>query len=285
MKIQELDNYISSEKNANFRTKCYIAGFFNCNKTKLNIEDIYDKYAFNVTISGEGVVIDEETQKEYHIRPGSIFQSFPYKKHSFQILSKSCWEDFVIIMPESVFYTLDDFYNFTMKDQYGQIDFTEDVMIDFKDYIKKLGKFNQGSHINIASETISLISKYLDMSHKHACDSKNYHNENIMKKAALELSSNLSKYLDLKQFSLQNGISYTEFRTKFKEFYGISPYQYRIKKRMQVASIQLLNSNRKVKDIAADLGYSSPFEFSNYFKKEYGISPLKYRKKDHLTNY
>lgn len=65
---------------------------------------------------------------------------------------------------------------------------------------------------------------------------------------------------------------------KFKEKYGVSPKQYLLEYRMNMAAI-LLQRGSRVKVAANSVGYSDMFVFSKAFKNYYGLSPLEYSKK------
>ena len=63
----------------------------------------------------------------------------------------------------------------------------------------------------------------------------------------------------------------------FKREYGITPYQYLIKKRLQEAERLLMNSTASVEDISRNVGYNDFSTFYRDFKKRFGVSPSAYR--------
>ncbi len=79
-------------------------------------------------------------------------------------------------------------------------------------------------------------------------------------------------------------VSKTLFRSRssvnreFIRAYGISPYQYLLNKRIELAKNLLKNTDYSVKDIAAILVFADSFHFSNVFKHKTGKSPTEYRK-------
>lgn len=64
----------------------------------------------------------------------------------------------------------------------------------------------------------------------------------------------------------------------FHEEYRITPYEFRLREKMDQARALLLNSMFSVKEIAEILGFSSQYHFSNCFKNRIGKSPSDFRK-------
>lgn len=65
----------------------------------------------------------------------------------------------------------------------------------------------------------------------------------------------------------------------FKTQYGMSPYDYQLKIKLQIAKELLKNTRLSVEVIAKRLGYSDSHYFSNIFHQKCGMSPTSYRKK------
>lgn len=65
----------------------------------------------------------------------------------------------------------------------------------------------------------------------------------------------------------------------FKRETGMSPHEYIVSYRIQIASILLKESNMSVNDICFESGFSSESVFCAAFKKRTGFTPTSYRKK------
>lgn len=74
------------------------------------------------------------------------------------------------------------------------------------------------------------------------------------------------------------GLSYERFRKLFRARLGVSPHDYRIRRRIDQACTALRADERPAQAIAADLGYANPFQFSAQFKRLVGMSPAAYRR-------
>lgn len=93
----------------------------------------------------------------------------------------------------------------------------------------------------------------------------------------LFMRNKLAKKLTLEDLALMNNLSPSHFSLLFKKSTGMAPLDYFIHLKLQQACLQLLTSEIKIKDIAADLGYDDPYYFSRLFKKYMNMSPLQYR--------
>jgi AraC-like DNA-binding protein len=85
--------------------------------------------------------------------------------------------------------------------------------------------------------------------------------------------------LDLAELAAEVGLSYERFRKVFREQMGVSPGEYRIRRRIDRARALLLQGQLPIKGIAEELGYPNPYAFSAQFKQAVGESPESYRKR------
>ncbi len=92
------------------------------------------------------------------------------------------------------------------------------------------------------------------------------------------LSQNLSSKRTIREILEQNGYGYEKTRKLFKEKMNISPGEYRISRRLDLAKEYLISKDMTIEEIADALGYCDPFVFSKQFAKKYKLAPSKYRK-------
>ena len=65
----------------------------------------------------------------------------------------------------------------------------------------------------------------------------------------------------------------------FLREFGMTPYEYQLKNKINIAKTYLANTNMSIGQISEALGYSDQHHFSNLFKSKCGISPLAWRKR------
>jgi AraC-like DNA-binding protein len=73
-------------------------------------------------------------------------------------------------------------------------------------------------------------------------------------------------------------MSYTLFRKRFSQLTGTTPSQYRTAEIINQACRQLLETDKPLYNIAAELGFHDAFHFSRRFKQVVGFSPSDFRR-------
>lgn len=98
-----------------------------------------------------------------------------------------------------------------------------------------------------------------------------------VKKAHDLMVSDLSESVTVERAAKDAGMSLTAFKQCFKGVYGSSPAAYVRTVRMELAAKLLRETDRKVAEIGALVGYDSPSKFSVAFKESTGVTPSEYR--------
>ncbi len=75
-----------------------------------------------------------------------------------------------------------------------------------------------------------------------------------------------------------SGTSRTVLADRFAQLMGETPLAYLARWRLQLGARRLLTTNRKVLQIAYDVGYESEAAFSRAFRRAFGAPPARYRR-------
>ena len=105
----------------------------------------------------------------------------------------------------------------------------------------------------------------------------------------MDWTTRLNKVMDYVEASVHGEISeeeiskiaacpYSMFQSSFSQIVGIPFSEYVRRRRLTMAAYELLNTDRKLLDIAMDYGYQSDDAFRVAFKNLYGITPAEVRK-------
>ncbi len=93
-----------------------------------------------------------------------------------------------------------------------------------------------------------------------------------------EIDENSHTDVDFRAMALRYYYSYDRFRHIFREKFGVSPYGYLLRRRIEHAEFLLTSTDISVIDIAYACGFKSSSQFSNIFRKHIGTTPSEYRR-------
>ncbi|MBS7009881.1 AraC family transcriptional regulator [Anaerostipes sp.] len=91
------------------------------------------------------------------------------------------------------------------------------------------------------------------------------------------IDHNYMNDVNLQTISKELNVSLYYLAHTFKEFYGYSPMQYMLRRRIGEAQSLLIGTDLTVTRIAMLVGYGNPNHFNTIFSKNVGISPRNYR--------
>ena len=92
------------------------------------------------------------------------------------------------------------------------------------------------------------------------------------------LDNNLDAYYSMPFLAQKFTISLSSLKSAFKTLHGLSPYQYHLNKRLKEAKKLLKESDLKITNMYASVGFSCHSNFVKAFKKKYQCFPSHYRK-------
>lgn len=81
----------------------------------------------------------------------------------------------------------------------------------------------------------------------------------------------------LAELAREYGVGLSSFKREFREHLHLSPHQWFLARRLEIASGQLLGSERQVKAVAHECGFTSTSHFIRLFRSHYGQTPSQYR--------
>lgn len=132
----------------------------------------------------------------------------------------------------------------------------------------------------LKADLVKLIILILRMIRKEINDTDNVYEKNeLLEKVIDYIHFNYYNEITIEELSMMAFLSQSHFCRLFKEYSGITVKEFTQKVRINEACIILRKSNKKIADIAAEVGYNDIKYFISLFKKLMGMTPNEYRKK------
>jgi len=119
----------------------------------------------------------------------------------------------------------------------------------------------------------------VEMNHHAAGGGADPSDRAMVQRACRRLAESFDRRLALPELATSLNVGYERFRKVFREQVGLSPGEYRVRRRIDRARELIVQQRLSNKQIAALLGYADPFAFSKQFKKVVGQSPAAFRRR------
>ena len=92
------------------------------------------------------------------------------------------------------------------------------------------------------------------------------------------IDNNFDQELSLDDLSALRYTSKFHFLRLFKRYYGQTPRQYLIEKRIERAR-ELLRTGSNVTEVCFEVGYENPSSFCTLFRRRSGVTPSEFRRR------
>lgn len=249
------------------------AGFLIKEADGSHIDARFNHYALVLVQSGSGRY--ETAERVFPLRAGSVFQRFPGELHSTYVDADSGWREYFLTIGAALFNRLKDLSFFHRNEHVFSIRPNEQLF-------RSIDTFTDELEIAGAYELPRLLVRGLSLiEHIHAL-SLDRHDSVIQEKIRESkrlLALSIHGDADFEDIAKQVGLSYSSFRSRFREETGLSPGKYLVTKKMEYACQLLLQSGQNIAEISYAVGYRDPLSFSKQFKKQFGISPSEFRQR------
>ncbi len=229
-------------------------------------------YSLCYIVSGHGTYSDNSGT--YRLTAGTYFQRMPGNTHSTHIDDGEPWIECFIDFGTALYGTLCRMGMIDRCCPCGTAGINRSIVEAVADFRRLLESCEQ-------DELRLIMPRLLDL-HQRIIISKTAQtgsgDQAVVSRISQILGKDLDCRLDIRMICRDNGWGYEKMRKLFKVSMGISPAQYRLRRRLDEARRLLLTHREMpINEIAAILGYTNVYEFSAQFKKFTGLPPGKFR--------
>jgi AraC-like DNA-binding protein len=230
---------------------------------------ILKEFQVNYISEGQGTL--ETNQGTFIVKPGSVMVIRPGIWHRYKPDPKVGWHEHYVgfdgdmarhLLRQSV-YSSDQ-----VLIHCGYREALIDTYIKLYDLVLQETPGFQQVCSGLVIQLLGLIvafKKHQDFSGKHI--------EQVIQKIRLHIHENLEREIDFPGVAGAHQIGYSYFRKMFKRYTGVSPHQYHLGLKVLRARELILTTQKSIKEISYQLGFSSIYYFSRFFKDRTGVSP------------
>ena len=231
-------------------------GYQDCERGHFYGPAIRTHWLIHFVVSGYGTFKIEDS--EYKIGPHEIFVIPPFVETYYKADKTNPWEYIWIgftadnELPASLPHTM-------------KLPEAESIF----NTMKKCAEFSEGRSAFLSARIWDLFAQIL---------AKKIERTDYVKSALDYMHSEYMTGITIADVADKLNIDRTYFYTIFKKKIGISPQQYLLNHRMNIAVSLIKNQNISISTAAYSVGYTDISVFSKAFKKHFGISPKQYAK-------
>ena len=222
---------------------------------------------------GRGTFETKETGR-VPINAGQVFLLFPGVWHRYRPVKKSGWdESWIGFSGEVADRIMKGFFSperAVLSVGYDQE--LEDLILSIARLAREAPTGYQLRMAAQATEVLAIVRSRVMTFHASGREAARK-----VQQARYHLLQHSNDEIDIRDLAKQLGLSYSRFRSLFKEHTGAAPHQYLLSIRMNKARELLRHSELTVGEIADRTGFASAYYFSRLFKTKVGCSPSDYR--------
>ncbi len=241
--------------------------------TRQHFETRFKDYSGVLVLRGFGHYIDWKG-REHPISPGCFFQRLPGRLHS--TIHPDCpdWAECFVDFSQSFAQTLAES---------GSLDLEKPVLnpglnlalIERFDWLVNALRGAVESELPRLLAGIHLL--IVDIYARDQHDTLASPTARKLEAAAQRLATDSAERVMLPELAEELGFGYESFRKDFRARFGVSPNDYRIRRRVERARSLLEQGELTVKEVAHELGYANAFVFSRQFRQLMGVPPSSFR--------
>lgn len=226
-------------------------------------------------LRGTGSFVDA-THTAHRVAAGSFCQHLPGGTHSLTPDFDGRWAEAYLSMDGSLYTTLATIGLVNSARAVLRPGLDAGLVERFERILADLQQLPDGELLQTAVRYHDLLAQAHRLDRTGRADDRH---TRLIEAACRALADHPERRVCLPGVSEQLGISYERFRKLFAEHMGVSPGEYRIRRRIDRARELIVQEQMSNKQLAYALGYPDPFTFSKQFRRVVGESPASFRRR------
>lgn len=269
--LEEIYDYVGTTENQILHALSGIT--FPCSNYEI-IRKNAQCYSLEYVYEGEGVI--QENNKIYKIGPGDFFILHPHCYHHYYSSPKNPWKKiFVVIDGDLRFPEL-------LLEQYSISKMTYFPKLNNPLMLEDIFALFKSNNANVSQKfEILFCSTIISLAHYFKNAVSDYTSIN---KAKRFIDKKIATKFKLDEVAEYANISVSFLCREFKKTFGVTPYNYILNSRIELAKTMLSETDEPIHLICERFNFADIAHFSKAFKNKVGVSPSVYREQNRKPN-
>lgn len=232
-----------------------------------------DSYSGVLLLRGTGTYVDEPTGRSWDLKPGHFFQRLPDRAHTQLVDPDGKWAEAYVVFGAPLYHALASL---------GSLGPDQPVIFPglSVELVQRFARLAGDLRSAPEDELHHLLARIHELvTDIHSLDRRQRRPDphaNAIEEACRQLGVDLATKISMPTLAKKLGVGYERFRKVFRERMGMSPGEYRIRRRVERARAMLAQGDVSVKEVAFRLGYPNAYAFSRQFKSVTGGAPSRF---------
>ncbi|MBR2381746.1 MAG: AraC family transcriptional regulator [Clostridia bacterium] len=260
-------NYFTYDNSKEYPIRIESIGITHPNKKYFIERQHSDYFVLEYIKSGKGYIICDD--KKYTVEENDVYLIHLGSKHRYGADSHEPYEKIWVNFFGGIFTDIISAYGLSGRVVFKNTSCKElfeellDLAINYND--------NEEVYLNASEIIFKIILKLVENTEKQNISA-------VAIKTKETLDQLIYRKVTMQDVYDEIHLSKSQISREFKKYYGVTPYQYLLNRRIAIAQNLLTKTKLSIKEISDSLCFVDEYHFSSLFKKRNGVSPTAYRK-------
>lgn len=204
------------------------------------------------------------------VAAGDMFMLFPGVRHAYHPVRETGWYEYWVGFSGEHPHRLWRHGLFRPEEPLFHVGLNREIMADYEQIVRLCRQQTPGFQVRLGALVLQLLA------HIHAINSSSKiraGDSEFVDAARAIMRQHVDDGLEVEKIASTIGVSYTRLLGIFRQYTGLTPYQYFLQLRIHRAKELLSEPNVSIKEVSALMKFENQYYFSRLFKNKTGMSP------------
>ncbi|POQ98960.1 hypothetical protein AU468_11240 [Alkalispirochaeta sphaeroplastigenens] len=208
------------------------------------------------------------------VSAGDVMLLFPGIRHAYHPVRGVGWHEYWVGFSGAHAYRLWKNGILRPEDPLHHIGLNHEVMADYEQIVRLCRQQTPGFQVRLGALVLQLLAHIHSIQTISRTDAGQ---SELVYQARTVMEQHLDREISVEEIASALGVGYTRLLSIFRDYTGLTPYQYYLQMRIHRAKELLHNTELSIKEVSARMNFENQYYFSRLFKKKTGYTPSQWR--------
>jgi len=234
---------------------------------------VLDEFQVVYLTSGRGW-FDSTPSGSVSVEAGDMMILFPGVLHAYRPQLETGWNEYWVGFSGEHAHRLSRHGLFTPQKPIQHIGLNQEIIADYEQIVGLCRGQTPGFQVRLGALVLQLLA------HIHVVETTSRTgagDRTMVEHARAIMQEHVEDSVSVEEIAHRVGLGYTRLLNVFRQYTGLTPYQYYLQLRIHRARELLREPEITVKEVSARMSFENQYYFSRLFKKKTGMSPTEWQ--------